>query len=338
MLDTAIEKMTNQLDQLAQGYQWSLILFRALDANLFFHTQDWKSPDQVGKATGWNERATRMMLDALATQGLLDKQKGAYRNSAVTTQCLLPGAPHDQTHILKHKSYGWNTWERLDEALRSGNAVMQEKTSRSEEELRAFICGMADIGRNSAQHILNVLQLDSYKKMLDVGAGPGTYSIAFCKAIPELHSTLFDLEEVLPIAREEVEAAGLADRIAFQVGDLTQDSLGSGYDLIFVSNIIHSYSEATNRDLVQRCYEALSSGGMLILKDFLVDPDGIEPAFSYLFALHMLVNTGDGDVYTTEQVATWTREAGFLEGTCHELIPKSNGHNSPTRLWCVTKP
>ncbi len=338
MPDTTIEFMTNQLDQLAQGYQWSQVLFRALDVNLFTHTQDWSTPEQVGEATGWHGRAARMMLDALTTQGLLEKQKGVYRNSSIAAQCLIPGSLHDQTHILKHKAHGWDTWGRLEESLQSGNAIPREQASRSTEELRAFICGMADIGRNSAQRILEVLDLGKYNHVLDIGAGPGTYSIAFCKAYPKMQATLFDLEEVLPITREEVEVAGLTDRIAFQAGDLTQDALGSGYDLIFVSNIIHSYNEATNRDLVQRCFHALSSGGMLILKDFLVDPDGVEPAFSYLFALHMLVNTGDGDVYTTDQVAAWSRDAGFLDGTCHDLLPKSNGYTSPTRLWCATKP
>lgn len=338
MSNLDIDQMIRRLDDLAQGYQWSQVLFRAVHADIFTHTRNWNTSEAVATAVKWDARATRMMLDALASQGLLEKERGRYRNSPVAAQCLLPGAPSDQTHILRHKAYGWDTWGQLETALQTGTGVLREEKTRSDEELRAFICGMADVGRQSAQRILEALDLSKCKNLLDIGAGPGTYAIAFCKAHPEMRATLFDLEDVLPIAREEVEAVGLEDRISYRAGDLTTDSFGSGFDLIFVSNIIHSYDEATNRALVQRCHDALSSGGMLIIKDFLVDADAVEPAFNFLFALHMLVHTEAGDIYTTAQVADWTREAGFADGDYHALAPQVRALTSQTRMWCVTKP
>ena len=85
-----------------------------------------------------------------------------------------------------------------------------------------------------------------------------------------------------------------------------------------------------NQALVQKCFNALTAGGTLIINDFLVDNDRSGPPFSLLFALHMLVHTTAGDTYTLDEVAAWTRSAGFSEGRVAQLTPRSRG-------WIVRK-
>jgi SAM-dependent methyltransferase len=145
-----------------------------------------------------------------------------------------------------------------------------------------------------------------------------------------MRATIVDLPDVLPIAEQQARHAGLEERIAFQAGDLTCDPFRQGVDLILLSNIVHSYSFDQNRDLVKRCYEALVKGGMLIIKDFFVEPNRSGPPYSLVFALHMLLHTEAGDAYSTHDVAEWTTEAGFPPGKLVDLTPQS-------RLWLVTK-
>jgi hypothetical protein len=85
--------------------------------------------------------------------------------------------------------------------------------------------------------------------------------------------------------------AGLSDRITFLEGDFHVDPLGGGYDFVFVSSIIHSYTPALNRALLERCAAALAPGGVVAVKDFFVAPDRSGPVFSLLFGINMLVNT-----------------------------------------------
>lgn len=58
-------------------------------------------------------------------------------------------------------------------------------------------------------------------KVLDCGAGTGTTGIMAAKKVgPGGTVTLFDLsEEMLTVARQKVDAAGLQDRVEFQAGD-----------------------------------------------------------------------------------------------------------------------
>ena len=322
--------MLAQLETISGGFQRAQILFTAVEADVFALLETPTSAEAVADAAGWHPRGTRMLLDGLVSLDLVLKESGAYRNGELASQCLVPGAPTDQTHILRHKANSWATWSRLPEAVRTGTAPAGPKAERTPEELRAFICGMADLARQSAQAVLNAIDLSTYSNMLDIGTGPGSYAIAFLEAHANTRATLFDMPDVLPIAREEVDKAGLTDRVAFQEGDLTTDTFAPGHDVILVSNIIHSYGPETNQSVIQRCFDALPPNGLIIIKDFILDPQRTAPEFGLLFALHMLLHTEAGDTYTVEDIATWTDTAGFAKGKRIDLGLQS-------ALWVAQK-
>jgi SAM-dependent methyltransferase len=94
-------------------------------------------------------------------------------------------------------------------------------------------------------------------------------------------------------------------------GDYEADELGRGFDLVFLSAIIHSNSERGNRGLLRKCTDALKPEGQLVVQDFIVDEDRRGPPFAVLFALNMLVGTESGDTYTESEVRDWMREASL---------------------------
>ncbi len=328
---TDIRDMTGTINNLATSFIKSHVLFAANEANIFALLDEPSGVNSVAEQLGWSARTTRMLLDGLVALELVAKSGGLYLNTGLASMCLVPGRPYYQGHIIQHNAYSAAAWGGLGEVLRTGQPVGAAERKRSPEELRAFILGMSDIGKLSAVEMLDAIDLSTFKNLLDVGGGPGTYSLTFLEACPAMRATIFDRPDVLEIAREQAKAAGLEDRLTRTPGDLTTDSLGEGYDLVLVSNIIHSYGPETNRELVAKCFAALVSGGTLILKDFLTDNDRSGPAFSLLFALRMLVANGEGDTYSCEEVAAWTRDAGFDDGRMIDLSPQ-------TRLWVVTKP
>ncbi len=325
-----IRKAVEKLMKLARGFMDSQVVFEANEAGVFPLLENTCTPGEVASATGWDARATRMLLDGLLAVGLVEKNGDTYRNSETASLCLVPGRPGYQGHILRHHHNISHQWARMGESLRSGTGIRADETNRSPEELRAFILGMSDVAKFSARQVLEILDLSPYRHVLDLAGGPATYTMAFLDACPDMRATLFDLPEVIEIAREQVEAANMAGRVTFLPGDLTTDEYGSGYDLVFISNIIHSFAPEANREMVRKCHDALETGGTLVIKDFLVDNDRLGPAFSLTFALNMLVGTRDGDTYTFAQAEEWTREAGFIDGRVFDLTPQ-------TRMWVVKK-
>lgn len=320
----------NTVSGLSRGFMNSQVLFAANAAGIFAYLEDPCTAESIAGKAGWDERAGRILLDALVAMELLTKLDGRYMNNATASACLVPGKPGYQGNIIEHHRHIAERWARLPESLRSGEAVEAAQEQRSPGELRAFILGMSDIAKFSAHELADAVDLSERRHLLDLGGGPGTYSIVFLNTFPEMRATLFDRPEVVAIAREQVEETGLSDRFDYIEGDLLDEPFGQGYDLALLSNIIHSMSPEDNQALVRKCYDALEPGGILIIKDFLVDDDRSGPPFSLMFAVNMLVGTGVGDTYTFAEVAEWTKAAGFPDGAAIDLTPQS-------RLWLVTK-
>ncbi|MDQ1256349.1 MAG: Methyltransferase protein [Candidatus Hydrogenedentes bacterium] len=326
-----LRAMTAALNELSTGFVRSQILFVANDANVFALLEEERSADEMAARVGWDPRGARMLLDGLVALELVEKREGLYRNAPLASACLVPGKIGYQGNIVRHQRNGMAAWMQLDESVRTGQAAASERKERTPAELLDFILGMKDIGQLSAQEMLGVVDCSRYRHMLDLGGGPASYAIAFLHAYPGMRATVFDRPEVLDIAREEVAAAGLDGRFGYIGGDMEYDALGSGYDLILMSNIVHSMGSETNRAIVQKCFGALEPGGRFIIKDFIVENDRSGPPFSLIFALRMLLNSGAGDTYTYDEVASWTHDAGFPGGQSLPLARQS-------RLWIVDKP
>jgi cyclopropane fatty-acyl-phospholipid synthase-like methyltransferase len=184
---------------------------------------------------------------------------------------------------------------------------------RGDEWTTAFIAAMHRNAAVRAPLVVRAAGLDGARRMLDVGGGSGAYAIAFARASQDLLVEVFDLPTVLPIAQSHIEEAGLTDRITTRAGDLRTDDLGSGFDLILLSAICHMLGNASNEDLLGRCFSALSPGGRVLIQDFILEPDRTSPRSAALFALNMLVGTPQGSTYTSEEYRSWLSNAGFVD-------------------------
>ena len=187
------------------------------------------------------------LCDALAAIGLLEKEGKTYRNSPLALEYLLPEAPHSKIALLRHAARMYETWGKLVDAVKSGQPVPEEAIDpRLRGDERDFALAMADVARDSARQCAEILDLSDTRNVLDVGGGPGMYAIEFARQNPELHVVVFDNEKTTDVARANIEAAGLSDRISLRVGDAFTDDLGSGYDFVLLSNIIPvSYTHLT---------------------------------------------------------------------------------------------
>ena len=135
--------------------------------------------------------------------------------------------------------------------------------------------------------------------------------MAFAYAKSDILSTVFDLPHVIPMTQRYVEEDGLEGRVETVTGDYNTDELPSGYDLVFLSAILHSNSPEQNISLFKKIYKSLNPGGRIVISDFIMDDDRTSPAFGTFFALNMLVNTTSGDTYTQSEIKDWIEQAGM---------------------------
>lgn len=299
--------------EIGGAFQTSRPLLTAVELDLFTRLGDARlTASELARAMGVDERALSYLLDALAAQRLLEKVSGGYQNTAEGRTLLVRGAPGSILAVLEHYANLWVRWATLTEVVRAGHPVARREEGGA-GSLESFLGAMHALAQESAPQVAEAIGLKGVRRMLDVGGGAASYSIAFAQAEPGLTAVVFDLPDVVPIARRNIEAAGLQERITTQAGNYHEDAFETGFDLVLLSAIVHSNSQQENAALVRKCFDALAPGGRLVIRDFIMSPDRTEPAPGALFAINMLVNTPGGGTFTEAEMRSWLDAAGFTD-------------------------
>jgi len=216
--------------------------------------------------------------------------------------------------MLLHRVFLWNSWSNLTEIVQTGvNLYDATSPTRSDDEIEAFIEAMEVVAVTMADVIVSSLNVQRYRRMLDLGGGPGTYTAAFLKKAPQMTATLFDFPRVVQMARNHLTERGLIDRVRLVEGDFSTDPLPDGNDLVWVSAIIHGNGRAENQELYRKIYAALDPGGTVLIRDFFMDDTRTSPVEGAIFAVNMLTATPDGNCYTFREVKEDLEAAGFRD-------------------------
>jgi ubiquinone/menaquinone biosynthesis C-methylase UbiE len=303
-----------ELRRLWGGYWPARVLITAGNLRIFDHLKAYKSAAELAGLIKTDPRATGILLDAVTGLGFLKKSSDKYRNTPVANRLLVTGMPYYQGDILRHADNLWENWSNLEETVRTG------MPSRRSFGTDAFIRGMHNIASLKAPEVIKSIDLKGVKKALDLGGGPGTYSIEMAKKVKEVF--LFDLPATIAIAKDIIGRTKIMN-ISFIEGDFLTDSIGEGYDLVFISQVLHSFSDENNLKVIKKAFSALNAGGLIAIQEHLLDPDRTGPVSGSLFSVNMLVNTHGGRSYSVREMKAWLSAAGF-----RKIISKTTADTS----------
>ncbi|BCA79234.1 methyltransferase [Desulfuromonas sp. AOP6] len=302
------------LMKLSHGFEPARILLSAVELDLFSHLSEKMTARQLAARLSLQEVPLTLVLNAMVAMGLLDKEGDDYVNGPLVGKTLVSGQGY-RGHIFRHIGHCWPAWGNLSDRLR-GREVEEESWSpaRDEEQTRDFILGMENVTRELAPLVVGRLGLGSPLTLLDVGGGPGTYAEAFLKEYPSLREVcVFDLPKAAAVGRQNLKSRGVETSVRWLEGDFHDTSFGQGFDVVWISQVLHSLDMSGCRMLIDKAFEALVPGGELILHEFLIEDHRTGPLQAAIFAVHMLVMTGVGRTYAGGELSVWLDEAGFVD-------------------------
>ena len=297
------------------GFMKTRIILTAAELD-FFTLLDEKplTAEELAQRLKADARAATRILDCLVIFELLNKKNGRY---ALTEQGSFFSSRHPESVLpmLLHMNNMWDNWARLTETIRKGeNPSLKSVIDAKDEGItRAFIGAMHVIGRGLSREIASSYDLSRFKQLLDLGGGSGTYSIAILERNPNMTAVIFDLPDVISLAVERLKDEGFLERVTLVAGDFYKDELPAGCDLALLSAIIHQNSPQENRALYKKIYRALEPGGVLLIRDHVMDESRTRPPAGALFAINMLVCTSGGDTYTFNEIRDTLEQADFKE-------------------------
>ncbi len=319
---------TSSLEKLGDeilGYRRAKLLMATAYLGFFYHLESPTSAAALSRKLHLDARACEIALDALTAMGYAVKNANLYRNSAVSRRHLVRGRPGYLGDNLKYQEIIWDAWGELRACLRRGGAMrpLNYWLARHDGFTQEYIRGMDNIARRPAAEIARVVGADRVDSLLDVGAGPGTYSLAFLRANPALHATLLDLPGTLRVTRRHLrEHARASARTTLIAADYRRADFGrSCHDMVLFSHVTHDESPATNKLLLKKARLALRPGGRVVIHDFMLERSRTAPLFGALFSAHMLVYTQSGRTYTRDEYRGWMREEGFRSVYGRRICP-----------------
>jgi predicted O-methyltransferase YrrM len=294
--------------RLSRAFMEARVLLTAAELDLFTElAREPRTAAALAQSRRWQVRPLTVVLDALVAMALLEKHDDNYRCPPEVAAKLSADSPDSQLASVLHAADLWDQWSGLTARVAGGKPGAPARL----DYLRAFIGAMDVTARPLAPRMVAAVNPAGATRLLDLGGASGTYTMAFLNAVPGLRATLFDLADVIALARERLSAAGCLERVALVTGDYLTDPLPGGHDLVWLSAVIHSNGPEENLALYHKVWGALVPGGRIVIRDHVMSEDRTAPRAGALFAINMLVATRAGRTYTYREIADALVQAGF---------------------------
>jgi acetylserotonin N-methyltransferase len=218
----------------------------------------------------------------------------------------------------------WTLWGHLPDAIREGTNRWKQGFGlegplfanffKTDEDKREFLMGMHGFGQLSSPEVARAFDLSGYRHLVDLGGATGHLAVAACQQFPNLRATVFDLPAAVPLAQEMIAQTPVANRITVVPGDFFTDPVPQA-DLFAVGRVLHDWSEDKIHRLLKVIFQALPTGGALLVAEKILDEDRSGPRWTHLQSLNMLI-CAEGKERTLSEYRALLRQAGFsrIEG------------------------
>jgi SAM-dependent methyltransferase len=271
-------------------------------------------------------RGVRVLCDYLVVIGFLRKEGSRYALNVDAATFLDRNSPAYFGSTVDYFACELNqgAFAGLTAAVRRGGTALPENGVLAPEHpvWVEFARAMAPIGTFLSTMLANFLGASTAGrvKVLDIAAGHGLYGIALLRENPQAEVVALDWPQVLTVARENAEAAGVADRFRAMAGSALTAEFGEGYDLVLLVHFLHLEPAACER-LLTKVHAALIPGGRAVVLGLVPNEDRVSPPTAAAFNLVMLATTGGGDSYSFSELDRMFRNTGFDRTELHDLPP-----------------
>jgi len=309
------------LFDLCAGFVYSQVLLACVRLDLLarLHASGPDSAAGLALRIGLDEPATRRLLDAAASLGLVRRRAGARYGlgplgAALATE---PGV----AAMVEHHAMLYRDLQDPVALLRAGGgggalarywayAGRGDPSATAAHEVAPYSDLMAASQAFIAGEVLDAYAPRRHRCLLDVGGGDGSFLAAAAARAPHLELMLFDLPAVAERARERLRERGLAARARTFGGDFRRDPLPRGADLVSLVRVVHDHDDEQAMALLRAARAALEPGGALLLAEPMAGTRGALPSGDAYFGFYLLA-MGSGRPRRSGELRSMLRAAGF---------------------------
>lgn len=269
--------------------------------------------DEVAAAIGVNTGRLLPVLNVLVLMELLHRDGARLINSEESAYYLVKGKPtyFGSIHELYadlHKA----VMSTADSVRADRPMAEHDFTRMTDDDLSAFFRGLHGIGVIQGRDLARRHDFARFQRLVDVGGGSGSMAIGACEACPNLQATVLELDRVVPITRQFVAAAGLADRISAKACDITQRTAGAEFDVAVLRSFVQVLPPVPAAHAIANVGRSMRSGGELFILGYVLNDARTEPWEAAAYEIAFINLYEGGSSYTDGQYRQWLGDAGFV--------------------------
>ncbi|UQA92610.1 acetylserotonin O-methyltransferase [Streptomyces halobius] len=274
---------------------------------------------EIRERLGLAHPLTEEYLKSLAALGLLDRDGASFRNTPAAAAFLVPtSSTYLGGSVLQHARKHYHVWAGLTTALREGGADSGAEAHGPEaypqhyadpDRARQVMAHFDTFSTFTAKELACRVDWERYRTFVDIGGARGNLASRLALAHPHLSGTIFDLPALAPLCAELVAERGVEGRVGFQGGDFRTDPLPTA-DAVVIGHVLPDWPLSVRRKLLARIFDALPSGGALVIYDLMTDP-GTETEDDLLQRLNHGLIRGDSSSCSVQECREAVAEAGF---------------------------
>ena len=328
-METTIEKQIDpsKIMQIGLGFWASKTLLTAINLELFTYLSRGElSGRDIQTKLGLHNRNLYDFLDALVALGFLERngltETATYRNTK-DTDLFLDKNKHSYVggmlEMANNRLYPF--WNNLEEGLktgkpqnetRSGGKPIFEILYGNQALLGEFLGAMGGIQMGNFMVLSHRFDFSGYQTLCDLGGAGGYLAAQVAQLNPHMKCITYDLPPVSPLASQNIENMGLAEKVKVQSGDFFKDEIPNT-DVITMGNVLHDWGLVEKKRLMKKAYQALPEGGSLVVIENIIDDTRNKNAFGLLMSLNMMIETPEGFDFSFADFNQWAKEVGFKE-------------------------
>ena len=256
-----------------------------------------------------------LLLRVLASNGYVTQGgDDRFELSELGRATLLEDSPDRLTAWVAMMDQFWADFAQMGEVVRSGQGFDLHGELQGAEEWATYQAAMLENARRMAPFVAAMVPVKpEATRLLDIGGSHGLFGALVARAHPPMRSEVLDLPPAVEQARQLAAAEGLDDVVTHRAGDALVDDLGEGYDVVFLSNILHHFTSPQITQLLERVRTATNPGATVAIWELCQPGPGEPPellgdAFALFFRM-----TSSARCYTTAEFANWLTDAGFVD-------------------------
>lgn len=310
------------------SYQKTAAIKAAIELDVFTAISEGQTtPKLIAQKCSASERGMRILCDYLTIQGFLNKEVQCYSLTPDSQVFLVKNSPAyvgNAIEFLLSPTINAGFGELTAAVQKGGTVIPEEGTIAPDNPVWVqFARSMAPMMGMSAQLIAKLADKDANRKLkiLDIAASHGLFGIEFAKNNPHAEIVAVDWANVLEVAKENAQIAGVSDRYSTIAGSAFDVDFGDGYDLVLITNFLHHFDISTCENFLKKVYTSLTDNGRAVTLEVIPDEDRISPPDAAAFSLVMLASTPQGDAYTFEEYKSMFSNAGFMHSEIYPLTP-----------------